>query len=275
MTMRGATVQWLARWFPRRRHSKLVAFSTLLTVLVPTVFLGASAASAHGPALASRGSAADIDPVRGDLDTSDWDTPWGPLSQYDRNLLINVKWANLWEGPTSERIAERSANPRVRAVAAQLSREHHALDDAVAQAAGRLGVPLPETANPLQQAWQKEILAKSGAEADDAWANITRQAHGTVFMLIALVRSTTRNDVIREFAQAAVNTVMRHMTLLESTGLVRSDALYVGSGDMAPHQPMPDRDELILGIAAALIVLILTVVLVRAGARYEPRTTPA
>lgn len=257
------------------RRAAAVAFSVVLSVLSPTVFLGAPAAFAHGGALASRGSAGDIDPVRGDLDTSDWSTPWGPLSQYDRNLLINVKWANLWEGPTSERIAERSVNPRVRAVAAQLSREHHALDDAVGQAAGRLGVPLPETANPLQQAWQTEILAKSGAAADDAWANITRQAHGSVFMLIALVRSTTRNDVIRDFAQAAVNTVMRHMTLLESTGLVRSDALYVGSGDMAPHQPMPDRDELVLGIAAALLVLVLTVVVVRAGARYEPRTTPA
>jgi putative membrane protein len=275
MTRRGAAVPWLARRFPHRRHSKVVAFSVLLSVFLPTVFLGGSAASAYAPDPAVRGTAADIDPVRGDLDTSDWDTPTGPLSQYDRNLLIHVKWANLWEGPTSERLAERSANPRVRAVAAQLSREHHALDTAVAEAAGKVGVPLPDTANPLQQAWLTGILAQSGTAADDSWANITRQAHGTIFMLIAQVRSTTRNDVIREFAQAAVTTVLRHMTLLESTTLVRSDALYIGSGDMAPHQPMPNRDELILGVAAALIVLILTVVLVRAGARYEPRSTPA
>jgi hypothetical protein len=93
-------------------------------------------------------------------------------------------------------------------------------------------------------------------------------------MLIAQVRATTYNDVIREFAQAAVNTVLRHMTLLESTGLVQSDALYIGSGDMTPYQPVPGRDELFLGIAAALGVLILAVVLVRAGARYEPRPAP-
>jgi predicted outer membrane protein len=212
-----------------------------------------------------------IDPVRGDESSAIWQTPSGPLSQYDRNLLINVRWANLWEGPTSERIAQQTTNPKVRAVAQQLSREHHALDAVVLSTAKQLDVPLPDVPGTLQQAWSREILAKTGDAADDAWANITREAHGTVFMLIAQVRAQTQNDVIRAFAQTADETVMRHMTLLESTALVRSNSLYVGSMALAPHQPMPRAQVLVLGGAVALIMLILSLVVVRAYARYEPR----
>ena len=254
---------YVASFLPGRRARLsawwLVAATTLCAIL------------AGGPAAAAAGGGG-IDPIRGDLDTTDHATSWGPLSQYDRNLLINVKWANLWEGPTSERIAERSTNPKVQAVAAQLSREHHALDAAVEQVAAQVGVTLPDQANPLQQAWEREILGKSGADADTTWANITRQAHGTVFMLIAQVRAQTRNDVIRAFAQQADETVMRHMTLLESTGLVRSDALYVGSTATAFHQPMPSRRDWTIGIVVGFLALLLTIAVVRAFARHEPRT---
>ena len=212
-----------------------------------------------------------IDPVRGDLDTVDRDTPSGPLSQYDRNLLINVSWANLWEGPTSGKVAERSSNPRVRAVAQQLMHEHHALEEVTRETAEQLDVTLPDRPNPLQDAWIRDILGRSGADGDDAWANTTRQAHGTIFMLISQVRAQTRNDVMRAFAQKANETVLRHMTLLESTSLVRANGLYVGSTDMAPHQPLPRRNEILGGVAAALAVAALTVLLVRALARYEPR----
>ncbi|MBW4718105.1 DUF4142 domain-containing protein [Saccharothrix obliqua] len=216
-------------------------------------------------------STVDVDPVRGDEDRADRDTPWGPLSQYDRNLLINVRWANLWEGPTSRQVAERSTNSRVRAVARQLSEEHHVLDEMVGRTVAQLGMPLPDSPTPLQQAWQEEILGKDGHDADDAWANLTREAHGTIFLLIAQVRSATRNDVMRSFAQTANEYVMRHMTLLESTGLVRASSLYVGSTDGAPHQPLPGRGEVFLGIALALLAIVGTFFVVRLFARYEPR----
>lgn len=248
----------------RPRFGWLHVLSLGAVIVLGAVLIGTAAAAP------TRG---DIDPVRGDLDTADHATEWGPLSQYDRNLLINVKWANLWEGPTSQQIADRSTNPKVQAVATQLGQEHHALDAAVAEVAERVGVSLPEQANPLQQGWTRDILGRSGSDADTVWANITRRAHGSVFMLIAQVRAQTRNDAIRSFAQRADETVMRHMTLLESTGLVRLDSLYVGSIEAAPRQPVPSHRELLVGGLAALIAALLTVVAVRAFARYEPRTS--
>ncbi|GGP68116.1 DUF4142 domain-containing protein [Saccharothrix coeruleofusca] len=245
--------------------------AVLLLLLFPAASVAAGQEKGAAPERAGQ-PAVDFDPVRGDDNTADWDTPWGPLSQYDRNLLINVRWANLWEGPTSEQMAQRSTNPKVKAVAEQLSKEHHVLDVMVAETVAKLGVPLPDSPTPLQQSWIDEILGKSGSAADDAWSNITREAHGSIFMSIAQVRTATQNDLMREFAQIANEYVLRHMTLLESTGLVRASSLYVGSTDGAPHQIMPSWRELVLGIALACLVVVLTFLAVRMGARYEPRT---
>lgn len=207
-----------------------------------------------------------------DQDTADWDTASGPLSQYDRNLLINVRWANLWEGPTSEKVAERTTNPRVRAAARQLMSDHHELDQAVLRVAEKLNVPLPNEPTPLQRSWQNEILGKTGTEGDDAWANITRRAHGSVFMSISMVRAQTRNDDIRAFAQTGSAIVMRHMTLLESSGLVLSSSLVVGSTEAVPHQILPGWNRVIFGIVLGLLVLVATLAVVRACASYTSRS---
>lgn len=219
------------------------------------------------------GTAVDDKNEHGDQDPADWNTPWGPLSQYDRNLLINVRWANLWEAPSSGQVAERSADAKVRAVGGRLMDDHHSLEHTVAEAAGKLNVALPDTATPIQQSWQREIAGKTGGAADEAWANVTRQAHGSIFMLIAQVRAMTRNDVIRAFAQSADEVVMRHMTLLESTGLVRASSMVVGSLDPAPFQVMPSWNKVLLGIVLAGFALIGTFAVVRVCARYGPKTT--
>ncbi|WP_370949401.1 DUF4142 domain-containing protein [Amycolatopsis sp. cg5] len=219
------------------------------------------------------GTVVDDKNEHGDQDPADWDTPWGPLSQYDRNLLINVRWANLWEAPSSGQVAERSADPKVRAVGGALMHDHHALEATVADAAAKLNVALPGSPTPIQQSWQREIAGKAGGAADDAWANVTRQAHGSIFMLIGQVRAMTRNDVVRAFAQSADAVVIRHMTLLESTGLVRASSMVVGSLDPAPFQVVPGWNKVLLGIVLAGFALIGTFAVVRVCARYGPKTT--
>src|SRR6187399_1309699 len=238
-------------WYRHRVRRVLGAAMTVFVLLGP----GARAMAAPEVSTVGNTGASGMDGMpgmpmpepgtgneHGDQNTADQDTPYGPLSQYDRNLIIHVRWANLWEGPVSARVATRSADPKVRAVAAQLAVEHHELEGVVAETAARLNLPLPDTPTPLQQEWVNEILSKTGPASDDTYSNLTRAGHGTIFMLISQVRAQTRNDVVRDFAQKANDTVMRHMTLLESTGLVRSSSLVVGSLDPAPYQVFPSRD---------------------------------
>jgi predicted outer membrane protein len=198
------------------------------------------------------------------------DAPHGPLYPADVKMLVAVAQAGLWEAPASEDVARRSTNPKVRAVAAQLAEEHHVLHKDNIAAADRLQVQLPQAPTSQQQGWRDEIGAASGDELDRVYVNLTRAAHGSVYMAIATVRSTTQNDVIRSSSAIAEEYVSRHMALLESTGLATSDALAVHSGTSAEYQALPAPVDFALGIALLVAVGLGTLLVVRFGSRVRP-----
>jgi predicted outer membrane protein len=154
-------------------------------------------------------------------------TPYGPLGPADRDLLVRVRLAGLWEGPVGQQAQEHAESARVKEVGAHLATDHHGLDVQVRSVAARLGVALPDLPSNEQQGWMNELAGKWGADFDVTFANRLRAAHGKVFSVVAAVRAGTRNDMVRSFAETAVNVVMKHMTLLESTGLVDFGALPV------------------------------------------------
>lgn len=158
------------------------------------------------------------------------DTPSGPLTANDRDLLVKVRQAGLWEMPMGELTATKASNERVKQIGRMLMLDHMMLDEATRKAADQLGVPIPDVPNPAQQSWMEEISALEGDAFDQAFVARLRAAHGQVFTFIAKVRSQTRNDLIRPFAQAGIDVVMKHMTLLESTGI---------AGDAAFAEPVP------------------------------------
>ena len=238
--------------FGARRASSIVAAGCLLLLLGPGVAAAAPLSTVDDPAHAAP-------PVS--------QTPWGPLSQDDQTLLDKVRQADLWEGPVSGQVAASTTDAKVRAVATQLMNDHRQLDQLVTAAAAQLGVVLPTTPTPLQQLWTGEILARSGTDRDDTYANLVREAHGTVFMFVSKVRSETQNDVIRSFAQATDQVVMRHMTLLESTDMVSMASMLTPSTADTTVQPLPSRGQLIGGIVLALLVMAGTFWGVRASSR--------
>ncbi|PZG20322.1 DUF4142 domain-containing protein [Nonomuraea aridisoli] len=147
-------------------------------------------------------------------------TPSGPLTAADRDLLIKVRQAGLWEMPVGEYAKTRAESQRVKEVGALIMKEHMELDLLTRQVAKKLGVALPDEPNPDQQRWMAQLAAQSGPAFDRDFANLLRAAHGKVFTTVAAVRSGTRNAEIRKFSAEGINYVMRHMAYLESTGLV-------------------------------------------------------
>jgi putative membrane protein len=200
-------------------------------------------------------------------DPVDNSQPSGPVTDADRDVLIRVRQAGLWEGPISAQIALRSQNPKVRAVAQQLSDEHHHLDMETLAAAATLRVGLPETPTPQQRGWMTQILAAPADQADQLYVDITRAAHGTVFTIIAGERAATQNDVMRQFAQVGIDYVMRHMTLLESTGLSTSISLVTPvsgpTSAVAITPSVPSTGSVLLGMALAGLAVLATFYLVR------------
>ncbi|WP_229690788.1 DUF4142 domain-containing protein [Sphaerisporangium melleum] len=175
-------------------------------------------------------------------------TPWGPLSAADRDLLAKVRLAGLWEIPTGRQAAKRALRAATRKNLGEIARQHTLLDAEVRQVAGRLRVPLPDEATEEQQGWMAEISGKKGLAYDMTAVMRLRLAHGKIFPAIGAVRGSTRNTLIRDFAESAAMFVNTHMSLLEGTGLVGDTALPpvptvsgapspVPSGDPAPSAP--------------------------------------
>ncbi len=153
-------------------------------------------------------------------------TRWGPLDDNDRLLLIKVRQAGLWEMPTGQQAQQRASSEKVKEVGRKIAAEHAELDADVRNTAGQLGVSLPSTPSSLQQGWMRELATKTGDDYDRDFVYRLRAAHGQVFSVIAMVRATTANSLIRDFAVRAMAFVNRHMTYLESTGLVDYSTLH-------------------------------------------------
>ncbi|WP_419998585.1 DUF4142 domain-containing protein [Streptomyces boninensis] len=165
-------------------------------------------------------------------------TQFGPLSAADRDFVIRVRLAGLWEIPAGQQAQERGVSPAVRIAGEHLVDGHTALDASVRKAARKLGMELPSQPNAQQQKALDDLTRASGSGYEKKFANILRLAHGKVFALIGQIRATTRNNLVRALADEANTTVLDHITVLEETGLVDFDAI-VRDAETASPLPTP------------------------------------
>ncbi|MET9623490.1 MULTISPECIES: DUF4142 domain-containing protein [unclassified Streptomyces] len=159
------------------------------------------------------------------LNASSVATQWGPLSATDRDFLVKVRLAGLWELPAGQQAIERAPTQAIRDAGDHLVVGHTDLDRRARDVAAKLGVELPNQPTEQQQGWLRQMTAANGQEYERLFANLLRNAHGKVFALVAEVRHTTRNTLIRQLASDANQTVLDHITMLEATGLVDFDSL--------------------------------------------------
>jgi hypothetical protein len=198
-------------------------------------------------------------------------TKSGPLGPADRDLVIKVRLAGLWEHPVGQEITDRAVADAVRQVGAKISAEHLELDTITIGVARELGIVLPNQPSDQQRAWMSEISAQAGAAYDKTAVNRLRQAHGVVLPLLAQIRVSTRNETVRAFAQDATAFVTRHIGYLESTGLVDYDALpEAPAPSPAVVTPAGEYREIPVAVAALGIVLAAAV-LIAAVLRLLPR----
>ncbi|MGW0707226.1 DUF4142 domain-containing protein [Streptomyces sp. NPDC002643] len=156
-------------------------------------------------------------------------TQWGPLTAADRDLIIRVRLAGLWELPAAEQAMQRSSSPEVKEAADHLIVGHKDLDERVRNVATQLGVELPNVPNAQQQAWLQQMTNATDDQYDRVWANLLRSAHGKIFPAIGAVRNMTENTLVRQLASDTNQTVLDHITFLEATGQVDFDAIANGT----------------------------------------------
>jgi predicted outer membrane protein len=210
--------------------------------------------------------------------TAGWtQTQWGPLGPADRDLLVKVRLAGLWEQPTGQQAETQASSPEVQEAGRQIAAEHGTLDAEVRKVADQLGVLLPSSPNASQVAWMNEISQQTGSDYDRVFIQRLREAHGMVLPVIAEVRANTRNELMRQFAETADQFVSRHMGYLEKTGMVDFAALPQPSpGLLAGGTQTGDLVVPILVFVAALLAAIAAFAAVRSrnAARRSRVTVP-
>ncbi|MGR6322104.1 DUF4142 domain-containing protein [Micromonospora soli] len=147
--------------------------------------------------------------------------PGQQLNAADMTLLNGVRLAGLWEMPAGQMAAEKGQSARVREIGAEIARQHGVLDQLVVEAANKLGATLPTEPTTEQKGWLSELQNATGARFDQIFVTRLRVAHGKIFPVIGAVRASTRDPIVRKLAEQANTFVNDHMTMLESTGLVR------------------------------------------------------
>jgi len=212
----------------------------------------------------------------------------GQVGPADRDLMVQVRLAALWEIDAGNLAQRRAGDPRVRRIGQAVAAHHVVLDRLGREAARRLGISLPDQPNTDQLGWLAEMRgARSTAAFDQIFVNRLRAAAGEIFPAVATVRDATRNDAVRLFAQQANQVLMTQMTLLESSGIVdfgalppAPDPVAAGNGpvpvdtqliDAARGSGFDTRIALLILAGAALIGAAAAIHVVRSRSRHRSR----
>lgn len=150
-------------------------------------------------------------------------TQYGPLTEADRDFVVKVRAAGLWEYPLGEMAMARGTTQEMKEAGEHLIVGHAGLDVMCRRIAPELNITLPNQASPEQQQFVATVDSKSGIEFDSTAVNIMRVTHGQIFPVIAKIRASTHNTLVRQLADLANDTVLDHITVLEETGLVNQD----------------------------------------------------
>ncbi|EHN77529.1 DUF4142 domain-containing protein [Streptomyces coelicoflavus] len=183
-------------------------------------------------------------------------TRYGPLTEQDRDFVVKVRAAGLWEHPLGLMAMERGTSPEMREAGEHLVVGHSRLDATCRRIAPELGITLPNLASPQQQQFVSTVDGTRGKQFDTTAVNIMRITHGQIFPAIAKIRANTKNSLVRQLADQANDTVLDHITVLEKTGLVNFDQ--VNFQQTAPPSlpkvqltpPAPQPGEPVLSLTA-------------------------
>jgi len=205
-------------------------------------------------------------------DTGLTDKGAGDVSAADRDFVIKVRLAGLWEIPASNMAQTKSDDPKIVAVGKAIAAQHVVLDKLDIDAAKKLGMELPNEPNGDQQGWLAEMRnATTSAQFDQIYVDRLRAAHGKIFPAIGTIRASTRNDSVRKLAQEANQFVLTHITLLESSGIVDYGSLPSAPPPAANKGPVPVDGNMLaaastsgsdMGVSTSVILLVLAAALV-------------
>jgi putative membrane protein len=171
----------------------------------------------------------------------------GAVNDQDRAFLVAAHQSNLAEIAAGQAAQAQATTEEVREHGQRFIVDHTALDADVTRVAAALGVQLPATPSPEQEASLAAVTAQQGAAFDAAWTQQQIASHEASLALGQTELAAGSNAEVKGLATAAAPVVESHLAMLRGQGTPGS----VGAG----HGPAGHDSShvLLLGVAGVML----------------------
>lgn len=154
-------------------------------------------------------------------------------SAQDRAFLVAAHQSNLTEMAAGKAAQQKATTQVVREHGALFIRDHTRLDASLQQVARTLGVDLPGTPNPAQQATLASVSAKSGSAFDQAWLTSQLAGHRAAKAAGSTEIATGSDATVVALAKTAAPVVQMHLSMLEQATGTTPTGVDAGTGGQA------------------------------------------
>src|SRR5690606_3795588 len=101
-------------------------------------------------------------------------TNYGPLTEADRDFVVKVRAAGLWEHPLGLMAMKRGTTKEMKEAGEHLVVGHGRLDESCRKISLELSITLPNQASPQQEQFVQTVNSATGKEFDSVAVNIMR-----------------------------------------------------------------------------------------------------
>jgi putative membrane protein len=164
------------------------------------------------------GMVAGLSAVAGNDVVSEQRTATATLSAEDKAFIDTAYKGGLAEIQEVKLAQQKAADPELRKAAAQLQKEHEALNSQLSRIGSRYGVALPKEPSPERQAQYQKLQKLAGEDFDRQFIEAGSAAHQKTIALFERTESTTANPDIKTLAGGTLPTLKKHLSMLQGLG---------------------------------------------------------
>ncbi len=136
------------------------------------------------------------------------------LSAADKGFLETAFKGGLAEVQEVQLAQEKAADPELCSAAAQLEKEHTALNSELSRIGSRHGVALPKEPGEDRKEFYHRLQKLSGEQFDMEFLKAGTEAHQRTIALFERTQAQTANAEIKKLAGDTLPTLKKHLSML-------------------------------------------------------------
>lgn len=137
------------------------------------------------------------------------------LSADDKTFIETALKGGIAEVQEVELAQKKAANPQLRTAAAQLEKEHKALNTELSRIGTQYGVALPKEPSAERKALYDKLQKLEGEQFDAQFLKAGSEAHQKTIALFESTQANSTNPEIKALAGNTLPTLKKHLSMLK------------------------------------------------------------